>query len=299
MKNSPYYYYIHSKQFQQVHINLTVDYNPDIPFDYVEIYELIDKNAINSAKKYTNKSLNFKKYNNNISTSRFDYMIQTVYTNYIIIKLLSKNDLDFLNIKMDVGGGYYELETNSTTNITNLLSDYSYFCFVLCSKGEKLNFKLIINYNETKEPFNALNVYEYSNKNYPSIYLQNSEEKFNTEIKDNQTITFISYKPKIKDTNFIALEIMPHFNISFIEVSTESVKEDNSSSFSIIKILTIILIVIVFITTFLFVIYVKRKCMGSSSDSIEALYPKNNDNKTNKNKLELDLLHIDKNSSLN
>ena len=200
---------------------------------------------------------------------------------------------------MDVGGGYYELETNSTTNITDLLSDYSYFCFVLCSKGEKLSFKLIINSNETEELFNALNVYEYSNKNYPSIYLQNSKEKFSTEIKDNQTITFISYKPKNKDTNFIALEIIPHFNISFIEVSTESIKEDNSSSFSIIKILTIILIVIVFITTFLFVIYVKRKCMGSSSDSIEALYPKNNDNKTNKNKLELDLLHIDKNSSLN
>ena len=142
-------------------------------------------------------------------------------------------------------------------------------------------------------------MYEYSNKNYPSIYLQNSDEKFNAEIKNNQTITFISYKPKNKDTNFIALEIIPHFNISFIEVSTESIKEDNSYSFSIVKILTIILIVIVFITTLLFVIYIKRKCMGSSSDSIEALYPKNDDSKTIKSKLELDLLHINTNSSLN
>ena len=162
-----------------------------------------------------------------------------------------------------------------------------------------MNFRLIINSNETEEPFNALNVYEYSNKNYPSIYLQNSDEKFNTEIKGNKTITFISYKPKHKDTNFIALEIIPHFNISFVEVSTESIKDDNSCSFSIVKILTIILIVIVFITTFLFVIYIKRKCMVSSSDSIEALYPKNDDSKTIKSKLELDLLHINTNSSLN
>ena len=71
----------------------------------MEIYELIDKKNINSAKKYTYKSINFEKYNNNILSSRFDYMIQTVYTNYIIIKILPKYDLDFLSIKMDVGGG--------------------------------------------------------------------------------------------------------------------------------------------------------------------------------------------------
>ena len=103
MKNNPYYYYIHSKQFQQININLTVDYNQNIPFDYVKIYELIDKKNINSAKKYTNRSINFEKYNNNILSSRFNYMIQTVYTNYIIIKILPKYDLDFLSIKMDVG----------------------------------------------------------------------------------------------------------------------------------------------------------------------------------------------------
>ena len=298
MENTPYYYYIHSKQFQQVNINLTVDYKQNAPFNYVEIYELIDKNAINSAKKYINKTINFKE-NNNILTTRFDYMIQTVYTNYIIVKILPKTDLDFLNIKMDVGGGYYNLEKDSTKNITNLFPEYSYYCFVLCSKGEKLNFKLIINSNETEEPFNALNVYEYSNKNYPSIYLQNSAEKFNTEIKGNQSITFISYKTKNKDTNYIALEIIPHYNISLIECSIESEIDDNSSSFSIVKVLTIILIVIVFITTMLFVIYIKRKCMGSSSDSIEVLYNKNKDNKTNINKLELTLINVDSSSSLN
>ena len=276
-----------------------MEYKQNIPFEYVEIYELINKNVFNTAKKYTNKTINFIN-NNNILTSTFDYITQSVYTNHIIIKIVPKYFLNFLNIKRDVGGGYYELEKNSTKNITNLFSEYSYYCFVLCSKGEKLNFKLTINSFEIMKPFNALNIYEYSNKNNPSIYLQNSEEKINTETKGNQMILFISYKAKNKDTNFLALEIIPKYNISFVECLIESEKdEDNNSSFSIVKVLTIILIIIIFITSMLFVIYIKRKFRKSSSDSIEILYQKNNDNKINEKKLELNLLQLKENSSFN
>ena len=290
-EHTPYYFYISSKKFQQVNINLTVDYKQNIPFEYVEIYELINKNIINSAKKYLNKTINFININNNNLESTFNYITQSVFTNHIIIKIVPKYFLNFLNIKMDVGGDFYELEKNSTKNITNLFSDYSYYCFVLCSKGEKFNFKLTLNSSEIMNPFNALNVYEYTNKNNPSIYLQKTAEKFNTEIKGNQTISFISYKAKNKDTNYIALEIIPNYNISYVECLIESIKEeDNASSFSIVKILTIILIVVIFITTLLFCIYIKRKFVKSSSDSLEILYQKNNDKKFNEKKFELDLL---------
>ena len=295
IKNTPYYYYISSKQYQQVNIKLTMDYKGNIPFEFVEIYELIDKDKFNSAKKYINKTINLvKDDSNNILKSTFNYMIESIYINYIIIKILPKCDLDFLNIKMNNGGGYYELEVNTTKNITNLYSDFSYYFLILCSKEEKVNFKFIINSNETKQPFNVLNVYEYSNKNNPSIYLVHTSEKFNFKKKENNSMILMSYKAKNNFTNYIGLEMIPNYDINYIECSIEVEKvilrEKNTNSFSVEKILTIVLIVIVFITTIIFIIYLKKNCTKSSSNSIEDIYEKNKGNITKNKKFELNLL---------
>ena len=295
IKNTPYYYYISSKQYKQVNIYLTMDYKNNTPFEFVEIYELVDKDKFNSAKKYINKTINFVNDNNNILTSKFNYMIESIYTNYIIIKVLPKCDLDFLNIKMNNGGGYYELEVNTTKNITNLYSDFSYYFLVLCSKEEKVNFKFIINSNETNQPFNVLNVYEYSNKNNPSIYLLHTNEKFNFEKNENNSMILLTYKAINNSTNYIGLEIIPNYDISYIECSIEVEKvelreKNNSNTFSVEKILTIILIVIVCITTIIFIIYLKKNCTKSSSNSIEDVYEKNKGNISKNKKFELNLL---------
>ena len=105
----------------------------------------------------------------------------------------------------------------------------------------------------------------------------------------------LTYKAINNSTNYIGLEIIPNYDISYIECSIEVEKvelreKNNSNTFSVEKILTIILIVIVCITTIIFIIYLKKNCTKSSSNSIEDVYEKNKGNISKNKKFELNLL---------
>ena len=168
MINYPYYYSIRANQYQQVNINLATKYIlGNKPFEFIQIYELGNKTFINPDKKYINKSIQFIKDNNDIVTSSISYTIDSLYTSYIIIKIIPKENLAYLNIKMEVGGGYYEIEKDVVKYISNLFSGFSYYIFILSSKGEKLNIKLIMNTNNTEKLLNSLNICEYSDKKSP------------------------------------------------------------------------------------------------------------------------------------
>ena len=301
LKDISNFYFINSKQYQQININLTLNNSQELPFDFIEIYEFSEKYHYSTYNKFTNKSLQFLKNNNEeILSNTFSYMIDSFYTNFILMKINPKFEYENLNIKINVGGGCYDIDKGAIKNITNLFSNYSYYFFVLSSKGDKLNIKLILNSTEIKNPFNTLNVLEYSSKNSPSFYLQKTNEKYNTEIKDNKLMLSMSYLSKNNSTNFIALELTPNYNLSFLECLIESEIEDKgSSSFSLVKILIIVLIGIIIITTIIFIIYIKKFCLKSSSIEIENIY-KNKDNENKDEiKFELALLPIDPKSSSN
>ena len=216
-------------------------------------------------------------------------MVDSIYTNFILFKIKTKFELEYLNIKIEIGGGFHNIEKGFSNNITNLFCKYSYYFFVLTSKGEKLNFKLIINSNEIKDPFNSLNILEYNNKKSSSIFLQKTNKEFLNEKKDNKLITSISYQVKNNLTNLIALKIIPKKDLGSIDCFVELVVEKNSPSlFSVVKILTIILIVIIIFTGIIFIIYIKKISFKSSSYDID--YKKNNNSNKNKKKFELSLL---------
>ena len=304
-KNIPYYCLINTKQYQQVLFNITLNYLQSIPFEFIEIYEFSEKYHFNVYITFTNKSLQFVNNNNEETLSNiFSYMVESFYTNYILIKIKSEIDYENLNIKINIGGGYYDIDKGSIKYIDNLFLNYSYYFFVLSSKGDKLNINLKLNSTENKKPFDSLNILEYSNKKSTSLYLQSSNEKFNTEIKDNKLTIFMSYLAKNKSTNFIALEMIPKYNLNNIECLIESDIEDKEpSSNPIIKILKILVItligIIIIITIIIFIIYIKKVCLKSSSSEIENLY-KNRDNENkNEKKFELALLPIDPKSSSN
>ena len=301
-ENRPYYYFINSKQYQQVNINLTLNDSQTVPFEFIEIYEFSENYHYNTYNKFTNKSLQFVKNNGekNLSNS-FYYMIDSFYTNFILIKIKPKFDYENLNIEINVGGGYYNIDKGSIKNIANLIPNYSYYFFVLSSKGDKLNIKLIINSSKNNNnPLNTINVGEYSSKNSPSFYLQSTEEKINTKIKDNKLIIFMSYLAINNSTNFIALELIPNYNLNSIECLIElEIEDKDPSSFSIVKILIITLIGIIIITAIIFIIYIKKVYLKSSSSEIESLYQNGDNENKNEKKFELALLPIDPKSSTN
>ena len=302
LKNIPYYYFINSKQYQQVKINFSINNLQPKPFEFLEIYEYSDIYRYNEYKRYTNKSIKFiNNDNNQFLTNSFTYMIDSFYTKFILIKIKPILEIDFLEIKVNVGGGYYAIDKGLMKNLTNLFAKYSYYFFVISSKEEKLNIKFIVNTNEIKKPFNSLNILEYSNKNTPSIYSKNLNKEYKSEIKDNDIIITLSYSAKNQITNFIALEVIPDYNLNSIQCLVETeVEVNNPSSFTLVKILIVILIIIIIFTLIVSVIYIKKVCLKSSSNEIENLYlnKNNNDNKTDK-KFELALLPEDTNSSLN
>ena len=297
----PYYYIIKSKQYQQVNINFTTNYNnlDNKPFDLAEIFELENNHNTKSYNKYTYKSLEFLKdlNNNNLLISNFSYIIDSLNTNYIIIKIKPKYELDYLDIKFDVGGGFYELEKGSIKNITQLSSKYSYYLFTLSSQGDKLNFKLSTISNTTEKPFNSLDIYEYSNKNSPLIYLEKTNEKDIIYNKEDKLVTSFSYLTKNNSTNFIALKIVPKYNINSIECLIELEPKKETQKISLVMILFIILIIIFIGTTIIIGIYIKKYCSKTSSNSIENIYL--NKEKINEKKFELALLPADSLSSSN
>ena len=187
----PYFFHMNSKPYQQFNLNLIMNNLDKIPFESLEVYELTDRYNFdyNKYNNHTIQIINNDNNKNDISSFSINYMINSFFTNFIIIKIISKFNIEYLNIKMDIGGGYYDIEKGLLKNIANIYSKYSYYFFVLSSKDEKLNFTISINSNQIKHPFNSINIYEYSNKHLPYIYLKNINEEFKTEIKDSKSIT--------------------------------------------------------------------------------------------------------------
>ena len=292
-KNVPYYFSIIANQYQQININLKLNYLLDNPFEFIEIYEFPNRFEYKSHNKYTNKATNFIRENNNILTTSISYMVDSFYTKFIIIKIKPKFDFENLNIRIIVDGGYYDINKGETKYINNLIPKYSYYFFVISSKGEKLNYKLSINSNDTENYFESLNVYEYSNKNSPLVYLQNTNAEFNLDKIGDKLITYVSYQAKNNLTNFVALKIIPNHNLSSVECLIEKeIENENNSSFSTVKILTIVLIVIIIFTGIIFIIYIKKTLMKSSINSSDYFFQNNNKNQRNKDekKVELKLL---------
>ena len=172
---------------------------------------------------------------------------------------------------------------------------FSYYIFIVSSIGEKLNIKLTTNTNYTKTPFNSSDIYEYSNKNSPFIYLKNTKDKYNTEIKSNEIISLLSYEIKDNNTNYIALKIVPNYDINSIKCFVELV-EEKESSFPLTKILIIILVIVISITGILFLLYIKKSC-SINSDIIEFVDSKNKIYE--EQKIESGLLNVEPISSIN
>ena len=302
LKNIPYYYFINSFQYQQVNINLSIINLQQKPFEFIEIYEYSSIYNNNEYYKYTNKAIMFVADDNNqFLTTSFSYMIDSLYTKFIMIKIRPILEIENLEIKINVGGGSYEIDKGLIKNLTNLFAKFSYYIFALASYEEKLKIKFIINTNEIQKPINTFNILEYSNKNSPSIYSKNLNKEYKSEINDNELTITLSYLPKNQSTNFIALEIIPDYNLSSIQCLIETEIEDKkTSSFSLVKILIVILIIIIIFTLIVSVIYIRKVCLKSSSIEIENLYQNKNDNNDkNEKKFELVLLPLDPNFSLN
>ena len=166
-----------------------MNYLQENPDNLIQIYELKSIQELNEYNAYTNTSIKFIDNKYESLFGLLTYSINSIYTSVILVKIiLKKNYIEYLNTEIDIGGGYYEIEKGLIKNVTaNLFPKYSYYFFIIASKGEKLNIKLILNDQDKEKPFSNINIYEYSNKNAISFYLYNVNKEIKTEIKDNKS----------------------------------------------------------------------------------------------------------------
>ena len=130
----PYYFRINVSQFQQINFNFNINYLKENYDNLIQIYELSNIKDLNEYNQYTNMNIHFLDNNNHQSlSSSFSYNINSIYTSVILVKIVfNKNNIEYLNTEVDIGGGYYEIEKDSIKNITmNLSPKYSYYFFHL------------------------------------------------------------------------------------------------------------------------------------------------------------------------
>jgi hypothetical protein len=147
-----YYFYLQVKEKQLVKIDLKMNYMKNIPFDYINISEYINKEIINKNTTQDIK-LKYKNINDEYIIS-FQYSIFFYNTNYISFDILPKYDIDYITINAEIEGGAINC-TNGVNCKLNILPEYPYYLFIKAKEKQKLNITISME--------NMMNFYKMKN----------------------------------------------------------------------------------------------------------------------------------------
>ena len=136
-----------------------------------------------------------------------DYFIDENPKNYIALFLKTNNSIEYLEILIDIFGGYYELTEGKYFDLDKFYSGFPYYLEFKAKSGDLLNIKL--SFSKIKElDIDNLTLIEYKDINH-KINLNSKDypiEKNSKEI--NKTMT-ISHVIKNIETNLIIIKLYP------------------------------------------------------------------------------------------
>ena len=120
----------------------------------------------------------------------------------------------YLNIsitaRIDLISEEYNLYNGKPLDIFNLASNYSYYLYLEFFETINISFKIK---NTTQKPFSDIYIHELEERHSPSIQILNKQISFKEN--NNQLISSFSYaRSQSNYTKYIALQIIPSFNIS-------------------------------------------------------------------------------------
>ena len=147
-------------------------------------------------------TLTFCNYNYNINDN----------PKYINLNFTPLNNIDNLKVFLDIGGGVTDLPVyNGFSYYTSYIkSGFPFYLFMEIKQNNTANISMNI---KASNPFDNVDIYEYTNKN-SSIFEKNKSTKIKTENIINQLE--ILYKPSNKSTNYIALNITPSVTLGVL-----------------------------------------------------------------------------------
>ena len=263
-----YYFFIKAKEFQKVTINLTMDYMSINPFDFLKIYEFQGRNTSYSfyENNYEIQNINMTIKNNEMFTS-FSYLVYSFLSEYLVIQIIPSYNINYLLVGLNLGGGSFDFEGSQTKNISNVMFNNSYYLYVYANSNQTINIYLSMDYISI-QPFKNININEYKyrgNRNPLKIINQSLIERR----ENNKLIASLSYYPSVSSTRYVAFELIPNININYlitkIDVQEKSSHSD-SSNFTEIIIIIIIISCIIIVFCIILIIYCIRKSNSNKSD---------------------------------
>ena len=207
-------YYLHFSLFylQTAKIKLSMDKMSSQPFNNIYISEYEDKG--NSYPiKYSNEIVSYEKLNGQLVANIIISNYNNEYNRTcIILNFTSLYDIDNLRVLLDIGGFAYYLKVSSDiiSSTPYVKLGYSYYYFMKIKQNNTANITLTFH---ASNPFDYVEIYEYTNKN-SSIFQKNKST--NIKIENIIDKLQIFYTPYNISTNYIALNITPSINIGII-----------------------------------------------------------------------------------
>jgi len=222
IKPFPYFFYINAKPNQQAIITIDMNYNPNSPFS-LDIYEY--KQIIYKYNNYIKQSLN-QKYTFINNKIEYTYLISSNNANYVAFCIRPKYNINYLLIKIEVGGEIFDLNNGIPINGLNLTARFPYTFYINIKQYQKANFILSID-NDNKTYLNGIIINESNTYNYiPKI-----------KIEGNKKLISASHVLLSNSKNNISFYINPISNIYkssvIINVGGESFDLENGASKSI------------------------------------------------------------------
>jgi hypothetical protein len=150
--------------------------NNNAPFN-LDIYEY---NQINyKYNNYIKQSLN-QKYTIINNKIEYTYSITSIDAKYISFCIRPKININYLYVKIEVGGEIFDLKNGIPINGLNLTSRFPYYLFIQIKRYQKANFKLSIDKNSIT-PLNEIIIYEKNSYKYiPNIKTENNKKIIST-----------------------------------------------------------------------------------------------------------------------
>ncbi|MBQ4215359.1 MAG: hypothetical protein II663_03690, partial [Bacteroidales bacterium] len=149
----PYSFIINMKKDQTANISINMNYMTPQPFSFLNIYEY---SPINIVTRYDKKrNINIISEKNELKAS-FLYSASSNAT-YIRIKIIPNLNINYLMMKISIGGCSYDLKEGVSNNFTNLIASNVYYFYIEASLFQKLFINFTINYM-SKQPFNSLKI---------------------------------------------------------------------------------------------------------------------------------------------
>ena len=207
-------YYLHFSwlYLQTAKIKLSMDEMSSQPFNNIYISEF-EGTGNSYPIKYSNEIVSYEKLNGELVANIIISNYNNEYNGTsIILNITSLYDIDNLQVLLDIGGFAYYLKVSSDIiYITPYVKlGYSYYYFMEIKQNNTANITLTFH---ASNPFDYVEIYEYTNKN-SSIFKKNKST--NIKIENIIDKLQIFYTPSNISTNYIALNITPSINIGSI-----------------------------------------------------------------------------------